>query len=331
MSHKRDIIFHTLLAGWCGDAAGATLEFQKRQFTEIEARHAMRMEGGGSTGVQPGQITDDSELELCLLAALVDGYDLPQFPIDLIASRYIEWFKSTPFDIGNTTQTAFDGATSADDIYDNVACYNNDSASNGSLMRCVPLAIVLMHKPIPLMFELIALEVQLTHSNPVVIECTQIYCLMIATILTHRLDDNGNKITGVQILDAVQPHTNLIKPWLDTARQLTRLDDYGGVLLCVGFVKHAFTLVVFFLEHMADYTYEEAIKVTLMLGGDTDTNAKIVGNIFGAFYGDCVPTYMSTPVLSFDSTTVADECGLNRPAKYCIKHCLPIVDALQIK
>lgn len=69
----------------------------------------------------------------------------------------------------------------------------------------------------------------------------------------------------------------------------------------IGFIKHAFILSFFYLAKMADKTngqltyapnlptgqsfYFEAVREVISLGGDTDTNACIVGGIVGAHYG----------------------------------------------
>jgi ADP-ribosyl-[dinitrogen reductase] hydrolase len=46
--------------------------------------------------------------------------------------------------------------------------------------------------------------------------------------------------------------------------------------------------------------YEEAIKATLMKGGDTDTNAAIVGGMMGALHGaSAIPERMKQPVLTY--------------------------------
>ena len=50
----------------------------------------------------------------------------------------------------------------------------------------------------------------------------------------------------------------------------------------------AFTHSFYYLLH--DYTYEDAIKRMLLKGGDTDTNAAIVGGLIGAKWGvDGIP------------------------------------------
>ena len=66
-------VYYTFLAGWCAESAGARLEFQKKRFTKYEVNDAMHMTGPTTSGIYPGQITDDSEMEISLLSALVEG------------------------------------------------------------------------------------------------------------------------------------------------------------------------------------------------------------------------------------------------------------------
>jgi len=59
-----------VLGAFVGDAAGATLEFLDHYSIKKDSvEKAMRLEGGGLLRVGPGQITDDSEMALCLLTA----------------------------------------------------------------------------------------------------------------------------------------------------------------------------------------------------------------------------------------------------------------------
>ena len=67
----------------------------------------MTMPGGGHFEVAPGQITDDSELAMCLLNALADSnaggnacYDTLK-----VAKSYASWCESNPFDVGQTVGT----------------------------------------------------------------------------------------------------------------------------------------------------------------------------------------------------------------------------------
>ena len=181
------IIFNTFLAGWCGDASGATLEFKKQRFSKKEANNAMQMLQNSDSGLYSGQITDDSEMELALLNALIEEIDNDYFPIEKISQNYIEWFHSEPFDIGQTTTFALIDATNSDELIKNALEYNKDSESNGSLMRCIPLSIVLMNKDVNTYYKIIKLEVSLTHSNKKVMETTFLYCFIISQILKQRI------------------------------------------------------------------------------------------------------------------------------------------------
>ena len=56
------------MGAFVGDAAGAYLEFENK-INKQEVDKAMMLKGGGKLNVGPGQITDDSEMAMCLLQA----------------------------------------------------------------------------------------------------------------------------------------------------------------------------------------------------------------------------------------------------------------------
>ncbi|KAJ3004000.1 UNVERIFIED_CONTAM: hypothetical protein HDU68_005391 [Siphonaria sp. JEL0065] len=86
----------------------------------------------------------------------------------------------------------------------------------------------------------------------------------------------------------------------------------------MGHVKHAFMLAFYFLKNQV--SFELSIQRTLVLGGDTDTNAAIVGGLMGAFWGIAgIPSFMTDPVMQFDCTTVKyKELGYLRPEEYSV-------------
>ncbi len=308
-------IYYTLMAGWCADAAGARLEFQRRKFTEQEATDAMHFVGNNYTGICNGQITDDSEMEIALFDALEQGREEEYFPVEHIAKKYIEWFHSNPYDIGNTTMNAFMCATDADTMATNAYNHNATSESNGSLMRCVPLALYLMNKPIEAIMNIVAEEVLLTHPSKVVSFITGIYCC----ILTKKFKTGGSFANLDLYIRENAPNTVL--QWYNNANTMESLANYDAITN-EGHVKHAFTFVIYFLKNMEKYTYETAIKEVLMCGGDTDTNAKIVGNLFGAYCGNCVPEYMMEHVLNTQS---------QRPYEYTVKKGLELIQTFKPK
>ncbi len=60
-----------IVGAFCGDAIGAPLEFNSGHIPADKLEKAMQMDLVGTHHLKPGQITDDSELALCLLHGLV--------------------------------------------------------------------------------------------------------------------------------------------------------------------------------------------------------------------------------------------------------------------
>lgn len=332
-----DYIYNTFLAGWCADAAGARLEFRKTRFTEKQAIDAMHFIGEKTNSINDGQFTDDSEMEIALLTALLKGKNDTYFPIERIAKEYIKWFKTGPFDIGQSVALAISGANTSNQMATNAYEFNEDSESNGSLMRCIPIAVFSLFKPYDTILEIAKIDASLTHFSPIVKLVTGIYCCIISEILSNRLSGNNPDITN--LLNDVKnmcKKNETIYNWYSEGISIPNLNNYDAIIN-EGHVKHAFIMVIHFLKNIHRYSYQTAILEVLKCGGDTDTNAKIVGNLFGAYYGNCIPEYMSKPVLEFDCTMTELDCTKPfnnfyiRPAKFGIKHAIKLVKELANK
>lgn len=90
----------------------------------------------------PGQITDDSEMAMCLLQGLRDSRTLD---LDNIQAFLGQWFQSKPFDIGITTKKALKviDLQTLNPVVSFKATESEckSSLSNGCLMRVTPLAV----------------------------------------------------------------------------------------------------------------------------------------------------------------------------------------------
>lgn len=302
-----DAALGALLGACVGDAAGATLEFLGHPPSATEVQQAMQMPGGGIWQVAPGQITDDGELTLCLAQALSR---CEQFDLEAIARFYAEWIRSTPFDIGYTTANS-------------LGCFNNSdwleiciaegyargmtraaasrcmgSKANGSLMRAVPLGIWGYQLSEGELVSYAIADSCLSHPNPSCCHAVAAYVLAIA----HLLRVPGDRAGAFGRAEAwVQNHAVAeVQNWLQDARQHERV-PYSPQ---DGFVKIAFTHA---FRHLHQGTgYREAIRETLAGGGDTDTNACIVGGLIGAADGVAeIPERMQRAVLNCDTTLSA--------------------------
>ena len=120
MSRAKDRARGSVIGAFTGDAAGAVLEFMSLKEVQERVPEALKFEGGGEMNMGPGQITDDSEMAMCILHALTPGdSEKSTVKADLMKRKKEEWeylnirklqeyfhkwaFISDPFDIGNTT------------------------------------------------------------------------------------------------------------------------------------------------------------------------------------------------------------------------------------
>lgn len=101
-----------IMGAFVGDACGAYLEFVN-DISDVQMEECMKMPGGGSWAVGPGQITDDSEMAFCLMNALIqsniDGKSSDserKLNTEQIGVFYREWIKSDPDLMGRSTGKA---------------------------------------------------------------------------------------------------------------------------------------------------------------------------------------------------------------------------------
>jgi ADP-ribosylglycohydrolase len=286
-----------------GDAAGATLEFIGRKPTDEEVAMAMTMPGGGFLKVAPGQITDDGELTLCLARALAES---KSFDAEKIAKTYADWIGSKPFDVGNTTRQTLGCFLAAE--WQEVCAKEGyaagmsqaayfgclDSKANGSLMRATPIGIW-GHRLKTHDLALIArVDSRLSHPNKSCRDAVACYSIAIAHLMNHTGDRKGamEKVIEWADVNAVAE----VCHWLDDARDNVDVPYHPQI----GFIKIAFTHAFRHLWLGTDYT--EALSETLAGGGDTDTNACIVGGLVGAACGaEQIPYALQSAVLNCDT------------------------------
>lgn len=280
----------SIIGAFLGDASGAPLEFLSNNPNEFQIKEALNLSGGGVLQVSPGQITDDSEMALCL------GYALDRNYLDLneITKQYRRWIASPPFDIGQTTQMALNDGNfvncSEKELYQRTKTIsenlNSSSLSNGALMRITPLAVwcyrFISKKDV---LKAVELENKITHSNEIVHFANTIYVLAIKELINTR----GNRIETVKniekfLLKHAKNHKNWqeILVWWNIAKFSPELIPAKPD---IGFIKIAWTYAISFLFSEKPLNFSTALTKVLAQGGDTDTNACICGGILGAMLG----------------------------------------------
>ena len=314
---RKDAALGAILGACIGDAAGAVLEFVSSDLTPKRVDDAMTLPGGGCWRVAPGQITDDGELTLCLARALAGG----GFDLERIAMSYAKWIDSPPFDIGTTTRNGLgcfhesewaavcrkDGYASA--MTRASALRNMNSKANGSLMRASPLGVwgaspdcsADGELDVRRLAECAIADSRLSHPNPSAADAVACYAIAIATLVR----TPGDREAAFAAAEgwAEESAVEEVRRWLADARRgkdVAYVPQIGFV--CIGFT-HAF-------RHLAAGSdYVTAIRETIAGGGDTDTNACIVGGLIGAACGaESIPEAMREKVLGCTTET-----GRRRP------------------
>ena len=133
----------------------------------------------------------------------------------------------------------------------------------------------------------------MTHSNPNALIAVAAYNIGIA----HLLNNPGDRSGTIEKVDNYLKEYDslpLYKEWW--------LEDVMQGRLCncqkkIGWIRLAFTYAFHYLKN--DWTYKDSMQDILSKGGDTDTNACIVGGLMGACEGiDAIPEEWVDAVLN---------------------------------
>lgn len=315
----KDHAYGAIFGALAGDAAGATLEFLWRVPEPHEVERALQMVGGGGWETAPGQITDDGEMTIACLRAIAGKNP---YPIDDVARNYVDWANSSPFDIGTTTRNALRYLTDLPDgkyaeaVMQQSHRLNMHSKANGSLMRASVIGVWSASVSLEEAVKAAKLDASLTHPNISCQYATSAYVVAIRHLIINTGDVEGAIAAAVESL--IQDDAQEVAGWLDEALDGRIEPAYPNA----GYVKVAFGLAFYHL--MKRSSYRQALYETLLLGGDTDTNACIVGGLVGAFNGfQALPDVMVTGLLHCDTSL-----GQPRPECYSTKSLQSLIDAL---
>jgi len=179
-----------------GDALGTTLEFRHLPHQPWGAFKApyRPLEGKGPFGLDPGQVTDDTQLAVALACSLMERKRID--PVDLM-DRYAAW-RHGAFDVGGQTSGAissYEAAHKGRGILKDQAAVTagrqswagggRRSAGNGSLMRTSPLAVFMAGQGAQALRWAAREESATTHADPRCMIACAAFDSAIAYALTH--------------------------------------------------------------------------------------------------------------------------------------------------
>ena len=287
-----------ILYGVCvGDALGVPVEFESREY--LKNNPVTKMGSGGVHDQGIGVWSDDSSLTFCLAESIVEGYDIHR-----LASKFIKWKNEgywtatgEVFDIGNTTRQSIINLSRG--VHPNLAGGQNEiDNGNGSLMRILPLVLLIKDLSIEKRFDLVKEVSSITHAhNRSVISC--FYYLELALQVMEGKDKfeiyenlkktvpeflNSNKIYSVELTH----FDRLING------NIYELNE--NVIQSGGYVIQTLEASIWCL--LTSDTYEDAVLKAVNLGGDADTTGAVTGGLAGLFYGyAAIPKSWIMPIL----------------------------------
>lgn len=289
-----------------GDALGAPVQFgatsDSIRFDIDNLRHMHDNE------VLPkGVWTDDTSMSLCLADSLLerqgyDSYDIMEKFCSWENLGYRSYFEYG-YDVGRQTDLAI--CEYADKP---VVPRNKDrsqSAGNGSIMRLAPMVIAAHNDGLEQAVKLAWLSGRETHYSEVA-ECgTEVF----ANFLWRAMEGKDEKSEIVRLDNLYFTSETLRECWLDNLWYVEgpvsgdgeNLRDLGG------YVLDALTIAIWGFLRARDF--EGGMLEVLQLGGDTDTNCAIYGQLAGAYYGfsDIPKRWVKDLYLADEIIELADE------------------------
>jgi ADP-ribosylglycohydrolase len=289
------------------DALGTTYEFERIEqapYPALATGPATDVVGKGPFGLVAGQVTDDTQMAVCLARSLATDPARQHIEILDLGTRYVAWYQHA-FDVGNQT------ARSLGKIENGVSIgmagrevwHESDRrpAGNGSLMRTAPIGVHFARSnDLQVVVDAALTDAVITHADPRCgLACAAFDAAIAAAV--------GRNATAAQMAAAAREALpiaarRLRELWSDNRDDLAALASaeevldrdltaarsadpgvYGSELdvhRTAGFVRVAFRLAFWHLAHTP--SWRDAVIDVASRGGDADTNAAIVGALLGA-------------------------------------------------
>lgn len=245
-----------------GDSMGAVTEFMRK--SEIKNRHRIlnELSGGGWLNLKPGEVTDPTEMMLCVCRALENTPDynsLYQFGsafFDNCCHEFASWLDSGPVDADFCCKKVIESCRNQS--YKEWLSYaendknfsHSEQYGNGSLLHAIPLILSGSS-----LYTIVGLS-RLTHNNPVCDKHITDFCLFMYACMS----EDKKKIPCCEILPSPTRH-----------------------------IQNTLENACYHLHHTS--TFEDAVVHAVNEGGDTSMIGAVTGSLAGALYG-----YESIPV-----------------------------------
>jgi ADP-ribosyl-[dinitrogen reductase] hydrolase len=287
-----EVCADAVLGALVGDSIGVPFEFMTPE--RLPATNTINMvmpEGFAKTyeKIPYGTWSDDSSQLLCLLEVLTKSDDA-----DLDVGRFggllLRWMQSTHHQAGGVVydcggQTARSLKRIGQGVHATKAGGENEhSNGNGSLMRCLPVALIanLQGWTQSQMIEAALVQSVVTHAHPLAQVCCAVYCLMAETLLAKPGTEVAACCSGA--CDILRHHFIGLGQSSHLSA-LARIADFpaSNFRRGSGFVLDSLWTAIECLDSSSCYV--DVVRKAISYGNDTDTTACIAGGLAGIRYG----------------------------------------------
>ena len=286
----RDRFRGTLLGLAAGEALGMPAEFLTAEQVVEKYGVITEMTGGGVYDLAPGDITDATQMMLCLARSLADngGFE----PEDIMA-RLAEWLEGQPAHVSLTVRAALISYRSGThwDVASRRAfeILGGPTAGNGSLIRCAPVGL-LYWSDAETRHQVSLRESTLTHFDRLAgWSCAAFNDLVSAALhgelrqelpaIAHTFDDGDKRVSGILRETPAAEVEEIVSS---------------------SFVLDTLQTALWTVLHGADF--EHAVTIAVNMGNDATAAGASTGALAGAVYGES-----GIPARWLDALTVRDE------------------------
>ena len=257
------------------DAVGTTNEFK----VASTFKPITDMVGGGPFLLKPGQWTDDTSMALCLADSLLAKGHYDSFDV---MERYQRWFSkgyrsSTDrcFDIGGQVRAALFDFEHEQRVP--VTAERSNRAGNGAIMRLAPVVIAgFEHREIREIVVTAGLSARETHYSVEAEAATEVFAALLVGALLGWAPEHIINVGWASTGPAFDEMAARVIS-TDPAERASWESETSG------YIVHGLRLAV---HGLLDFpSFKDATLAISNMGGDSDTNAAIYGQLGGAFYG----------------------------------------------
>lgn len=269
-----------IIGGALGDALGAPHEFryQKDKYSgKLEYRARMYNRFVGEIYFDVGQVTDDTEMHMCIINRLVED---KKYVLENVIKEYLEWANANTYCLGRNTRQLLKGVKTLKGYkkrYENKFSdeeIKKSTLGNGALMRCGIFGYMLYKDKGTKKY--VKDDCNITNPNVVSLDCN----VVLTKIIELCFRDKNKKYIKKYLLKNIEKYDKRVQEYVmyGLDGEIIDINNKSKGLCLYGMYCAIYSLMNF-------DNYKDGIDYVINKKGDTDTNACISGYVLGSYYG----------------------------------------------